>query len=107
MPDPDWSQIAQNALLAAKQSLGQSWSTVQPATQHSVQLLVTTAEYIAANEDSLSEDERNLIITNQKLAMQNVLLGYEAIGIVAAEEAVDAAWGVVSSALSKVIGAFL
>jgi hypothetical protein len=107
MPDPDWNQVAQNALSATKESLGQSWLTAQPAAQHSVQSLVATAQYIAENQNSLSEDERKLLITNQKLAMQNVLLGYEAIGIVAAEEAVDAAWGVVSSVLGGIIDAAL
>jgi hypothetical protein len=39
--------------------------------------------------------------------MKNVLLGYEAIGIASAEQAVAAAWGVVSSALQTSIGAAL
>jgi hypothetical protein len=49
--------------------------------------------YIELNKASLSADDCNLLASNQALAMKNLLLGYEAIGIVAAEQAVDAAWG--------------
>jgi hypothetical protein len=104
MPSPDWSAIAKQAVAAAASSLGATWSTVGPAAQHSIQMLTDTAEYIAANADQLKPDEYQLLINNQKLAMQNVLLGYEAIGIAAAEQAVAAAWGVVSTALETVIG---
>lgn len=37
--------------------------------------------------------------------MKNVLLGYEAIGIAAAEQAVPAVWQVVSNALGTVLRA--
>jgi|ERR1700733_11109370 hypothetical protein len=103
----NWSAVGQQALAAAASSLGSSWTTVRTSAEHSVQMLVDTAEYIAENEDTLDADERNLLVKNQKAAMENVLIGYEAIGIVAAEQAVAAAWGVVSKALSTVIGAVL
>jgi hypothetical protein len=54
---------------------------------------VDTGAYIEANKSSLSTDDCNLLTSNQTLAMKNVLLGYEAIGIAAAEQAVAAAWG--------------
>jgi len=70
-------------------------------------MLVDTAAYIEANKPSLSTDNCKLLVTNQGLAMKNVLLGYEAIGIAAAEQAVAAAWNVISSALQTSIGAAL
>jgi hypothetical protein len=70
-------------------------------------VLVDTGAYIETNKSSLCADDCNLLVSNRALAMKNVVLGYEAIGIAAAEQAVAAAWGVVSSALQTSIGAVL
>ncbi len=107
MPATDWSTVFQQATAAAASSLGATWNTVSQTAGHSVQMLVDTGAYIELNKASLSTDDCNLLASNQALAMKNVLLGYEAIGIVAAEQAVDAAWGVVSSALQASIGTVL
>jgi hypothetical protein len=106
-PATDWTTVFQQATAAAAGSLGASWNSVSQTAEHSVQMLVDTAAYIEANQSSLSSDDCNLLTSNQTLAMKNVLLGYEAIGIAAAEQAVAAAWGVVSSALQSTIGAVL
>ena len=107
MPATDWTTVFQQATAAAATSLGASWNSVSQTAEHSVQMLVDTGAYIELNKPSLSTDDCNLLVSNQALAMKNVLLGYEAIGIAAAEQAVDAAWGVVSSALQTSIGAAL
>jgi hypothetical protein len=64
-------------------------------------MLVDTAAYIEANEAKLSASDYQLLINNQKPAMQNVLLGYEAIGIAMAEQAVG---GSVGSRMDSVAG---
>jgi hypothetical protein len=104
MPATDWTTVLKQATTATATSLGASWTTVSPTVQHSIQMLADTAAYIEANKDSLTQDDVTLLTTNQTLAMKNVLLGYEAIGIAAAEQAVAAAWGVISSALQTAIG---
>jgi len=101
----DWDTILQQAIAAAGQSLGKSLSTIAPAAEHSVSLLIQTAQTIAANNATLEAPEQNMLVNNQKLAMQNVLLGYEDIGILAAEQAVAAAWNVISQALTAALGA--
>ena len=106
-PATDWTTVFQQATAAAATSLAASWNSVSQTAEHSVQMLVDTAAYIELNKSSLSTDDCNLLTSNQTLAMKNVLLGYEAIGIVAAEQAVAAAWDVVSSALQSSIGAVL
>jgi hypothetical protein len=103
----DWSTVLQQATTAAANSLGGTWDTVSQTAEHSVQMLVDTGAYIETNKASLSTDDCNLLVSNQALAMKNVLLGYEAIGIASAEQAVAAAWDVVSSALQTSIGAAL
>lgn len=99
----NWTNVYRQAVAAATKSLGSAWATVAPAAQHSIQMLVDTAAYISANKEKMDSDEYQLLITNQKLAMQNVLLGYEAIGIAMAEQAVAAAWGVIENAVQSVL----
>jgi hypothetical protein len=106
-PATDWTTVSRQATAAAATSLGASWNAVSQTAEHSVQMLVDTAAYIEANKSSLSSDDCTLLTSNQTLAMKNVLLGYEAIGIAAAEQAVAAAWGIVSSALQSSMGAVL
>jgi hypothetical protein len=101
----DWNAILHQAIAAAGQSLAANWATVAPSAEHSIGLLLQTAEYIAANKDTLSAPEQKMLVDNQKLAMQNVLLGYEDVGILAAEQAVAAAWAVINGALMTAIGA--
>ena len=103
MTTVDWTSVYRDAIEAATQSLGRSWNAVAPAAVHSIQTLVDTAAYIEAHEDELSDTDCQLLAKNQKLAMENVLIGYEAIGIAAAELAVAAAWDVISSALEKAL----
>lgn len=105
MATPNWDSVLTQAIAAAQGTLKNAWSTVGPSAQHNIQLLVDTAAYIAANQSGLTDADKNLLINNQKLAMQNVLLGYEAIGIALAEQAVAAAWGVVSNALTVALSA--
>ncbi len=70
-------------------------------------MLVDTAACIETNKPSLSTDDCNLLVSNQALAMKNVLLGYEAIGIASAQQADAAARDVISSARQASIGAAL
>ncbi|MBF0480442.1 MAG: hypothetical protein HQK81_02455 [Desulfovibrionaceae bacterium] len=103
MSSVNWITIYQQAIDAVKTSLGSTWSTVATSAQHSIQLLVQTAQYITDHSAELNEDEQKLLTDNQQLAMQSVLLGYKAIGIAAAEQAVDAAWGVIQPVLEAAI----
>ena len=103
MASIDWNTVAKQAIAAAAASLGATWNAVAPAAQHSIELLVMTAQYIAANAAQLDADDQKLLTDNQQLAMQNVLLGYQAIGTAAAEQAVAAAWGIVQTALATAI----
>lgn len=105
MTSINWKTVGQQAITAAATSLGASWHNVEPAAEHSIQLLVQTAQYIADNSAKLDEVDRKLLADNQQLAMQNVLLGYEDIGIAAAEQAVAAAWAVIESALTTALTA--
>jgi hypothetical protein len=95
----NWSNVLQQAVTAAENALGQKWQPVAASATHEVTLLTQTAQYIETNKAGMTADEYNSVVGNQKLAMQTVLLGYEDIGIALAEQAVQAAWNVISAAL--------
>jgi hypothetical protein len=101
----NWDNVTEQAINAAATSLGSSWSKVSASAAHSIQTLVQTAQYIANNSASLDATDQKLLTENQQLAMQSVLLGYEDIGIVAAEQAVAAAWAIVQTALTTALEA--
>jgi hypothetical protein len=105
MPAVNWNTVAQQAIAAAQHSLGASWNTAASGAIHSIQLLVQTAQYIAANSATLDQRDRELLTDNQQLAMKNVLLGCEDISIAAAEQAAAAAWNVVQGALATALAA--
>ena len=56
------------------------------------------------NEGSLTALEYNTLRSAQKNALEGILSAYEAVGIVAAEQAADAAWNILSRALIKGAG---
>jgi hypothetical protein len=98
----DWKAVFTQALEAAKAVLSDNWKAVAAGAEHSIALLTQTAQYIVLNP-GISDVERKMLIDNQKLAMKNVLLGYEDVGILVAEQAVAAAWDVISKALSDAL----
>jgi len=100
----DWSNVLKQAIAAAEGSLAGNWAQVAPAAQHSIELLLQTGQYIATHQN-LPAPELQMLEDNQKLAMKNVLLGYQDVGIVMAEQAVAAAWAVVNQAILTAIKA--
>jgi hypothetical protein len=104
MTSIDWNAVGREAITAAITSLGASWDKVRPTTQPSIQLLVQTGQYIVDNYANLSEIERRLLEEGQRLAIKNVLLAYEDIGILAAEQAVAAVWAVIEKAIKTALG---
>lgn len=86
----DWSKVLNDAVAAAKNVLGGSWTTASQGATAQIGALVSTAQYIDANKTSMTAAEYQLLVSQQKTALQNVLTAYEAIGIAAAQDAVSA-----------------
>ncbi len=66
--------------------------------------LIENAKGIEDDKDAMTPDEYELVKRIQKRAFAGTLSGYEAIGIVAAELAAEAAWNVVADALRTATG---
>ena len=100
----NWNTIGQQAVAAAEGVLEQKWPEVSRGAELQINNLTHTAEFIALHKDEMKPVEYKAVLANQKLAIQNVLLLYEDIGIAIAEEAAQAAWNVVEGALETAIG---
>jgi hypothetical protein len=100
----NWNTVLQQALAAAEGVLGQKWQGVSQGAISQIRLLTNTAEYIAENKDNMRPVEAKAVVANQSLALQNVLLIYEDIGIATAEQVVQAVWTVIGGALQTAAG---
>jgi hypothetical protein len=104
----DWQQVGTGVKNAVMQVLGNSWQTVSSAAGPQLEAMVSVGESIeqSYNAHALTEPEYQSLRSMQKNALEGILSSYEAIGIVVAEQAADAAWNVISQALLKAGVAF-
>jgi hypothetical protein len=102
----DWTQVSKNVEAAVINVLKGSWGTVSAAAGPQVQAMLSIGQTIeqSHNQGRLTPLEYNTLRSAQKNALEGILSGYEAIGIVVAEQAAEAAWNVISQALLKGAG---
>jgi hypothetical protein len=100
----DWPTVRVNAISAAQGVLGTAWKAAAAGATGAIGSLVQTAQYIDQNKDNMTADEYQLLISQQKQAMQNVLTGYEAISIAAATNAIGAVINVIVAAAPTLLG---
>ena len=105
------SNIDTNALLAAMLSaargqLTTQWAVVQPFAESEMQKLVTTALQIQAGQanSTINSAQAKTLLKMQANASQAVLTAVETVGMVAAQDAINAALNVLVSAVNKAIG---
>ncbi len=102
----DWTQVSKAVEAAVVQVVEGSWSTVSIAAGPQIQTMISIGQSIeqSQNQGRLTPLEYNTLRSAQTHALEGILSGYEAIGIVVAEQAADAAWNVISQALMKEAG---
>jgi hypothetical protein len=100
----DWTQVGKAVEAAVVQVLEGSWSTVSIAAQLQAMISIGQSIEQSQNQGRLTPLEYNTLRSAQTNALEGILSGYEAIGIVVAEQAADAAWNVISQALMKGAG---
>jgi hypothetical protein len=99
----NWQHVGTDVKNAVIKVLGNSWQTVSGAAGPQVEAMISVGQNIeqSYNAHTLSEAEYKSLRSMQKNALEGILSAYEAVGIVVAEQAADAAWGVISQALLK------
>ena len=103
----DWSAIGAKALDAVKGVLAGAWDRASGAAAAQIAAMTQIAAQLeiayAQNPASLSAADYHSLRSAQKNALEGILSAYEGIGILAAEQAADAAWAVIAAALKSSI----
>jgi hypothetical protein len=91
---------------AVKPALGKAWSDVEPFAATEATKLAHTLANIAALKanNQINEDQASALLDMQKQAMQSVLLAVEGIGLIAAQNAINAALGAIKDVVNKALG---
>ncbi len=101
MTQVNWSAVLEQAVDAARAAIGEKWPLVARAATQQTSMLAANAAFIEENAADMTELEYKLVTKNQQRAFESVLSGFEAISIVVAEQAFEAAWGVILGALKS------
>lgn len=101
----DLSKTVSDAVTAAAAQLGTAWITVAPDATHAILVLAQTEIYINDPANGLTPERKTWMESQLKLATKNILLGYEGVGLLAAELAINAAVNVIITAISVALKA--
>jgi hypothetical protein len=115
MSDIDPKKLAEDMLAAAKPSLLAHWNSVRPFAATEMAKLAETAVQIklgqedkSQGDNSLTPEQARILLKMQANASQAVLTAVETVGMIAAQDAINAALNVLKQAVNTAIGfAFL
>jgi hypothetical protein len=104
----DWGQVGTEVESAVLKVLGNSWQTVSGVAGPQLEAMVSVGKNIEADHiaHTLTDVEYRSLRSMEKNALEGILSSYEAVGIVTAEQAAEAAWDVISQVLLKAGVAF-
>jgi hypothetical protein len=102
----DTGSLFQNMLAAAEQVLKVHWNDVRPFAETEMQKLTATAIQIEAGvtAGTLSGAQAKILLRMQANASQSVLTAVETVGMIAAQDAINAAIQVLETAVNKAVG---
>lgn len=102
----DTTSLVQSMLSAVRQVLQVHWNDVRPFAETEMQKLAATALQIEAGhaDGTISDAQAKILLQMQANASQAVLTAVETVGMIAAQDAINAAIQVLAAALDKAIG---
>jgi hypothetical protein len=103
MPDINVEKLAEDMLAAAKPSLLAHWNSVRPFAATEMAKLAQTALQIETDR-SLTPPQAQILLKMQANASQAVLTAVETVGMIAAQDAINAALNVLKQAVNTAIG---
>jgi hypothetical protein len=110
MTDINAGKLATDMLAAVKGKLEPHWNAVAPFARTEMEKLAATAVQIkiGAAAGTLPKAQADILLSMQANASQAVLTAVETVGMIAAQDAINAALNVLKDAVNKAIGfAFL
>ena len=101
-----FSDILDEMSSAAKKVLKDRWKKVKPLAELQLKSIIHNLEQIAELklQGKITEDQARLHLMIQKESIRTILLSFEGIGIVTAEEAINSALSSVRTIVNKAIG---
>ena len=102
----DFSSLLPDMLNAAQVPLAKQWKQAKPYAEAQIRSFIESMERIALLklEDSITEEEANILINMHKRSMTTVLLTIKGLGLLAIEAAINAALGVARDTINTAIG---
>ena len=102
----DFSTLLDQMLESAKTQLAGNWPSVKEITTSSFKTLVNSLVDIEQMklEGTITEEQARLLLNMHKNTAKIVLLSVEIIGIVAAEQAINAALDVIKDTVNTAVG---
>lgn len=106
MSEINTSEILKSMLNAAKSVLDKQWKEVKPFAEQEFRALAQNLQLILKLklQGKITEEQAKYYFEIQKSSVRIVLLAIEGIGIVAVENAINAALGVVKDTVNTAIG---
>ncbi len=106
MPSIDTADLAKEMLAAARGVLKKRWPAVRDYATQEMRKIASDIAFIEVQvaEKKMTPDQARLHLGIQKNAARTVLLATEGIGLIAAEEAVNAATQVAAKAVNTALG---
>ena len=102
----DTTSLVQNMLAAVKQVLQLHWNDVRPFAETEMQKLAATAVQIETGQadGTINKAQAEILLSMQANASQAVLTAVETVGMIAAQDAINAAIQVLTDAVNKAVG---
>lgn len=109
MADLDIQQVLKDCTIAVKNILGKSWKQFKPYAEHEFKKFTESAEFLAKLKLSanIDDEELGMRLKMQELSLKNVLLTIQGIGLVTAQNVINAVLNIVYGAINAVIGGVL
>ncbi len=100
------SDILDEMSTAVQKVLKSKWKKVKPLAELQLKSIIHNLEQIAELklQGKITEEQARLHLTIQKESIRTILLSFEGIGIVTAEEAINSALSAVKTIVNKAIG---
>jgi hypothetical protein len=106
MPGLNIEEVVQQMMVAASGVLKAKWPEVQNYAQSEFKKIAQTVALIIAEKakGTVTEDEAVILLDMQKQASRTVLITSEGLGVLAAEEAINAALDSVKGIVNSAVG---
>jgi hypothetical protein len=101
MESKELKQIINESIVAAKDVLGKSWKKFKPYAEHEFRQFAENTEFLTQLKlaGTLSHEELKARLEIQRLALNNVLLTIDGIGLITAQNTINAVLKVIYKAI--------